>query len=477
VAIQAPNLSSSRNLVDFLRLARKHDLRVNLFVWELNPTDFREAGWRRRAREIGLKNDATIFAYDVAWEVGFKVFDEAKRRGVRAKDWADWIDEEYGSVDAAEKDWGCAVWRDQNGAVTGPSQRCLMEDGPWRREVAAYRQFMDDFTSRRWNRARRLIKEEDPNHLISYRQGNTVPHDFTFTGPVRHLDFIAPEGYMVTDTQHGEDVIAWVTRFASAASGGKPVVWMEFSRDAWDRVTETTLPEELEKAAAFCARFYRAGLASGAVGMSPWWWPGGFRFAECSDYGMVEPTGAERPLAKTFRQYVAPYAAVDKPYVPDVWMDFDRDAHVGGYWRAALYEGAAAWRKAVDARRRLGIRLAGEGTDSATCEKCFLRGEFDRLDVTREGARVRVEAELGNTGMATWLPASAGKGGVSLAVRSSDGHLMARVPLTRRVVRFGTTGLLETTFDSSVPAGELVFRLEAEGRGTFGERRIVRVVK
>jgi len=473
VAIQAPSLGSSRNLVDFLRLARKHRLRVNLFVWELDPLDFREAGWRRRARDIGLKNDSTVFAYDIAWEFGFKVFEEGNRRGARAKDWADWIDEEYGNLSAAEEDWGCAVDRDRQGCPVGPVQRQLTEDGPWRRKIAAYRRFMDDFTSRKWNRARRLIREEDPNHLVSYRQGNTVPHDFTFTGPVRHLDFIAPEGYMVTDTRHGEDVIAWVTRFASATSGGKPVVWMEFSRDSWDRVTESTLPEELQKAADYAARFYRAGLASGAAGMTPWWWPGGFRFAECSDYGMVEPTGAERPLAKTFRRFVAPYAAVDKPFEPDTWMDFDRDVHAGGYWRAALYEGAVAWRKASDAGRRLGIRLAGEGTDSVTCEKRFLRGEFDRLDVTREGAEIRVKAELGNTGMAVWLPAAAGKGGVSLAVRSSDGRLLAHLPLTRSVARFDATGPLETAF--AIPrdsADKLTFRLEAAGRFAFGERRI-----
>ena len=472
VAIQAPALSSNRNLVDFLRLARKHGLRVNLFVWELNPVDFKIEGWRRRAREIGLRNDSTIFAYDVGWELGFKVFDPARRGGARAKDWADWIDEEYGSVAAAEKAWGCAVWRDRDGRVTGPPQKCLMSDGPWRKETAAYRQFMDDFTSRAWNRARRFIKEEDPRHLVSYRQGNTVPHDFTFTGPVRHLDFIAPEGYMVTDTRHGEDVVSWVTRFAAAASGDRPIVWMEFSHDAWDRVTRRTLSTELEKAGTYAERFYRAGLASGAAGMTPWWWPGGFRYTECSDYGMVEPTGAERPLAAVFRTYAAPYAVEGRRFVPDVWMDFDRDAHPGGYWRAALNEGSAAWRRAFDGGHRLGVRLAGAGTDSANCEKRFLRGEFDSLEVTRVGDGMRVRAQLGNTGMAAWLPATAGKGGVSLVVRDAAGGRLAALPVTKRVERFGDTGTLEVVLPQA-GTKELVLRLEAEDRGAFGERRRV----
>lgn len=472
VAIQAPALGSTRNLADFLRRARQHGLRVNLFMWELFPLGFSESGWRRRVREIGLPNDATVFAYDIAWEYGFKVFDEGQRRGARAKDWADWIADEYGDVAAAERAWGFRVWRDATGGVVGPDQRHLMQDGPWRKAVADYRQFMDDFTSRKWNRARRLIRELDPNHLISCRQGNTVPHDFTFTGLARHLDFIAPEGYMVTDTPHGEDVIAWVTRFAAAASGGKPVLWMEFSHDAWDRVTQTTLPDELQKAARYAMRFYRAGWVSGAAGMTPWWWPGGFRFTECSDYGMVEPTGAERPLAKVFRTAAVLYARDRRPYEPTVWMDFDRDAHPGGYWRAALQEGAAAWRAAREKGQRLGVRLAGEGSDSATGEKRFLRGEFDRLDVRRTGASVCVRAEVGNTGWAAWLPTAAGAGGVSLAVRAKDGRLVARLPLTRRVARFESSGLLEATFPFAVSEGqELVFRLEAAGRGAFGERR------
>ena len=63
--------------------------------------------------------------------------------------------------------------------------------------MAAYRRFMDDLTSRKWNRAHRKLRELDPHHLVSFRQGNTLPHDFVFTGTPKHVDFICPEGYAI----------------------------------------------------------------------------------------------------------------------------------------------------------------------------------------------------------------------------------------------------------------------------------------
>lgn len=475
VAIQTPHPTDTRNLADFLRLSRKHGLKVNLFVRELDPRykNREEKTWRKRARDIMLKNDSTLFAYDIAWEVGQKVFAEPARKGRELSlAWEDWIDEEYGDLITAEKEWGCDVWRGKDGRITGPDQKMLREDGPWIRQTVAYRRFMDDYSSRAWNRTCRLVKEEDANHLISYRQGNTCPHDFTFTGPVRHLDFIAPEGYMVADNAHGEDVIGWVTQYAAAASGGKPVLWMEFALSAWDNIAQRTVSKRLDEAAAYGERFYRTGLEAGAAGMTPWWWPGGFRYTECSDCGIVEPDGRERPMAQLLREYASRYRRDGREYNPDVWMDFDRDVHAGGYWRAALNEGAEEWRKAKADGRRLGIRLAGEGSDSKMCEKRFLRSEFDRLEVLRNGKELHIVAEVGNTGMATWLPAAVGKGGVSLVVRASRGKVLARFPLMRAVKRFESSGMIEgkVTLETTLSA-EFEFRLEAEGRATFGERR------
>ena len=472
IAIQAPWRPYWRNLPDVLRIARKHGLRVCLFVRELSPLDFRREDWRRYAHDAHLANDSTIFAYDIAWEVGFKVFPPHERNKPRRRaDWVRWIEEEYGSVAAAEQAWGCAALRDEAGAVQAPPDRQLREDGPWNRMTTDYRRFMDDWTSRRWNRARQFIRAEDPNHLITYRQGNTVPFDFTFTGPVRHLDFIAPEGYMVSDDAHGENVIAWVTQYAAAVSG-KPVLWMEFSRNSWRKTRNRTDPEELKKSAAYCERYYRTGLEYGACGVTPWWWPGGFRYRECSDYGMIGPAREVRPLAEVFRKYADAYRAPRMRPKPGVFMDFDRDAHAGGYWRAALVEGAAKVAEAKRTGQTLGIRLAGADADSRTCEKRLLRGEFDLLEVKPVAGGIRLKAQLGNPGQVKWLPASAGKGGVSLALVGRDGKTFARVPVPCEVPRFGDTGVL--TADVKVPTtawAPIRFRLEAEGRGLFGETR------
>ena len=112
--------------------------------------------------------------------------------------------------------------------------------------------------------------------------------------------------------------------------------------------------------------FYRMALESGANGTAPWWWPGGYRVNEKSDYGMVNPDGSLRPSAKLLRKY-APPLKVERTYPQaNQWLTVDRDAHPGGYWYLTFNPGKDAYRKARQAGKHLGIRTAGTGTDSMT---------------------------------------------------------------------------------------------------------------
>jgi len=46
----------------------------------------------------------------------------------------------------------------------------------------------------------------------------------------------------------------------------------------------------IERQGRYSERFYRTGLAAGAVSTVPWWWVGGYRVGERSDYGSLAPT-------------------------------------------------------------------------------------------------------------------------------------------------------------------------------------------
>ena len=108
--------------------------------------------------------------------------------------------------------------------------------------MAAYRRFMDDLTSSKWNRAHRKLREFDPHHLVSFRQGNTLPHDFVFTGTPKHVDFICPEGYSIPPGDDGYYAAGFITKYVHFTTGGKPIVWSEFGQSVWDATKMSPSP-------------------------------------------------------------------------------------------------------------------------------------------------------------------------------------------------------------------------------------------
>jgi hypothetical protein len=294
----------------------------------------------------------------------------------------------------------------------------------------------------------------------------------------------------VPDTDAGEAAIGWITRYVDATTGGKPIVWSEFGRNAWDARTMEASPAGIENQGTYSARFYRAALRAGANGTVPWWWPGGYRVGEKSDYGIIAPSGEERPAARLIRDYAPAFRTARSRAEPDAWMTFDRDAHAGGYCRAAFAEGAEAYAAARKAGKLLGVRLDGAAYDSGDCPLVavggvpydgtnppkYLDAEFDQFAVAREGDAVVVRARLGNVGAAAWVARGRNElrpsrdGTVELVARDVDGRELACASVAARVERLGTTGELTLR----VPAcGRMTVRLEARGRCAFGEVKSV----
>jgi len=505
VSIQTPPPAEYRNLLHFLRRCAKHGIHANIYVGQASPLAFNEAELKSFLETARISGNPTVFAYDTIWEPGNHVFRNDAARAKWDGAWRAWLDERYGSVGNAEKDWGFKARRDKQGKVVSPPDAYFREDGAWRGMMAAYRRFMDNLTSQSWGKANRRLRELDPNHLISFRQGNTLPHDFALSGPVKHIDFICPEGYAIRDTDEGEDAIGFITRYVDFTTGGKPVVWSEFGQSVWDNGRMAPDPAAIIKQGRYSERFYRTALAAGAVGTVPWWWVGGYRVGERSDFGIVAPDRSERPAARLIREYGPRFKTPREKPQPATWFEFDRDAHAGGYWRAAFNEGAAAYREAARGGKALGVRTAGTGKDSATvplvavgnvpCNGSnppkHLDAEFNFLQVcdadgvwreAEDGAEiavatgrpVRAKASLGNTQEAAWLPASGtAAGGVALVARVS-GKEAGRWPVSGRGVPY----LGDATFDEFTllppveQAVEVTLRLEVVGRTPFGEARV-----
>jgi hypothetical protein len=505
LSIQTPPVGEYRNLLHVLRLCKKYGMHANLFMGQASPLAFRETELKEYLETARISDNPTVFAYDTIWEPGNHVFKNDAARAKWDAQWRAWINEQYGSVSNAEKNWSYKARRNSAGDVISPPDKHFREDGEWRIMMAAYRRFMDNLTSRKWNKASRKLRELDPNHLISFRQGNTLPYDFALTGPVKHIDFICPEGYSIRNTDEGEDAIGFITRYVHHTTGGKPIIWSEFGKSVWDRVQMKWKQSAIVEQGLYSERFYRTALAAGANGTAPWWWPGGYRVGEGSDFGIVEPDLTERPAAQLIREYAPRFKQSREKPQADTWMTYDRDAHAGGYWRAALHEGGEAYHRAVTQGRMLGIRTLGTGHDSVTvpltavgnlpCDGTnppkYLDAEFNLLqvmDVTgvwrdvadgseiqvATGKSVRIRASLANIQEAAWLPPSeAGDsaGGVALVARVA-GKEVSCYPLKRRTSYLADAEFGELMFPQIEKDTLLSLRLEARGRTPFGESRI-----
>jgi hypothetical protein len=504
VSITLGDMRSQPNLLDFLRRCRNHGVRVNGFLNGASPIGFNEAEVARFLEAGRLAHDPTIFAYDIIWEPGNWMFD-AGGRTRWDDDWSAWIVERYGDLASAEADWGMPAPR-RDGKVVSPSDHQLRDDGPWRVMVAAYRRFMDDLMSRKWNDAVTRLRALDPNHLISFRQGNTLPHDFALTAPTKHIDFICPEGYSIPPGEEGYNAAGFLTRYVAFTTRGKPVYWAEFGRSVWDESRARPDPGAFAGQAAYHELFYRVVLDAGASATAPWWWPGGYRVDEKSDFGIINPDGTPRPAASVVARYAARLAAPRAVPQPTTWFTFDRDAHAGGYWWTAFHEGAAAYAQARASGQVLGVRSPGTGTDSSTEPVVavgnrpynghnppkYLNAEFNRFQVldrdgrwqdVRHGATVRVAAgaavkarvRVGNTQEATWLAPTAGttRGAVYLA--SGPGSDVAlRLPIPRNTPYHADADLGEFVLAPKVDGqAHVVVRMSVDGRIGFGETRDV----
>ena len=443
-------------------------------------------------------------AYDTIWEPGNYVF----RKDWRARwdrDWREWVVQQYGSLEAAEADWEFKSPRDDAGHATAPPDQYFRNDGPWRTMMAAYRRFMDDLMSRKWNQAHRKLRAIDPKHLISFRQGNTLPHDFTFTATGKHIDFICPEGYAIPHSEDGYFAAGFITKYVHFTTGGKPIVWSEFGKSVWDGQRMEPSATGIKAVSEYHDLFYRMVLETGANGTVPWWWPGGYRVGERSDYGIMNTDTTPRPAAELMAKYAPQLTAPREWPTPTTWFEMDRDAHAGGYWHVCFNSGRDAYRQAVADGEQLGIRTAGTGTTSANTplvavgnRPCtgknppkYLNAEFNWLQIldasgkwveAHNGATIRVapgaiikaRVSVGNTQEATWLAPKTAIPGIGdvLLIATPASQLIGQWPLPQATPYLADADFGEITLSQGItqPA-RLELRMSALQRSEFGETR------
>ncbi|MHB0998825.1 MAG: hypothetical protein ACYC27_06225 [Armatimonadota bacterium] len=492
----------AQNIIDILRRLDNHGIKANVSLRPGTPIDFPWAQIKDMIEYCRFKDNDTVFAYDLAWEPAFG----NKVRNELDTEWEQWVVERYGSIKNAEKDWGYSIPR-KNGIVTNPADEQLM-NGPWIRMVAAYRRFLDCLLYSRYSEARRLVRSIDPNHFVSFRMSEAGNPTFNYTGMIPYdfpylsaaVDILEPEAY--GRIGHWDNVKpGWFQyEYARWAAPKKPMLWAEMGKSVWDMSVMESTQSELDFQANYYNDFYRMMISSGADGVYSWWYPGGFRYGENSDYGIINPDGSDRPVTVVIRQNASKFLAGPAAKPVDTWLEFDRDKHTIGIAGAYTELKDRFW-AAIDKGRVPGLKTAGTGTDSSNCPLIavgntpyngsnplkYLDGAFDLVEVQTANGRwtpvvkggsigVRIDrpvvarVTLTNLGEAAWLtPKTTKTGGVYLMVndaRMTQPVIQEKIPY-QGTVRFEKIVLAPVGLKAKK---DISFSLKASNRASFGEK-------
>jgi len=499
----------SQNLLDILRRMENLGLKCNLALRTPLPQTTIGFAWdvhKKLLEDYRLSENDTVFAYDIAWEMLFDPHGGLDRWNAQ---WRQWIVDRYGSIENAEKDWNYPVPRDGTGQPSALRVEHLYKRGEWFRLTAAYRRFLDTLLYKQYSQIVNRIKRVDPNHPVSFRMYEAGSPSFRWEKFMIYqlpylaaaVDIIEPEAYGRIGNWECIKQGRFMFEYDRWVAPELPVLWAETGVSAWGIGQQDTTERLLEYQAEYYRDFYRMLIDSGADGVFHWYYPGGYRCGENSDYGVVNPDGTDRPVTQVIRRFSESFINGPDAKPVDRWIEIDRDAHPDSV--AGIYEVAKDdfW-KAVYLGETPGLKTSGTGTDSTDCPlvavgntPCngsnppkYLDAIFDSFEVENaegqwvvieSGDRVEVDASrpvvarirLRNLGEAKWIAPGAGEVAGEIYV-VAQGASVAETPLPRSVEHLGS---VEVPKVGLAPAGlgkptEIVVSLTAKGRTGFGEK-------
>jgi hypothetical protein len=203
--------------------------------------------------------------------------------------------------------------------------------------VAAYRRFIDDEVAYQFNITYNHMTSIDPNHLISFRMSmagspGVAPSAFCydFRSLASTLGFMCPEGYALSASNNNAKQALFANVYARYTNPGKPVVWKEYGKSVWNGSNFGGNPGNLDEQKlyyeAVLAEYYKAYTSA----LYCWFFPGGYRCGENSDYGIINPDGSDRPVTATLRRYASLFKSQGARKESDYFIEVERDDYSGG---------------------------------------------------------------------------------------------------------------------------------------------------
>ncbi|MCX7017925.1 MAG: hypothetical protein WCK47_03985 [bacterium] len=325
------------NLPDLLRRARAHGLLVNLSL-RPNPSPLPATRGTVQSiiRHFRLAEKDEIMAYDIAWEPWWGNVSTRKTFG---KNWLEWITRKYGSLKAAARAWNFTP----PSIMEFPDDELLRREGPSHDAVADYRLFVDDMLTSAYLTTRDAIHAADPNHLVSFRQSEGANpfadpglYPMDLRSVCKAVDFFSPEGYGIGGDPARTAAMLFAASYAQGLAPGKPVIWAEYGASVWSGSAFAARQSMYDHQAKVFRTILQDADRSRAAGTVAWWFPGGYRRGEESDYGILNPDGTPRSSTSVLIGHAAQAKAPPRPvkWTPEIKVR--REDSVRGF--AGIYE-------------------------------------------------------------------------------------------------------------------------------------------
>lgn len=520
VSIQYWDTACARPTMDFAKRCAKYGIFIHLYMQGLHPLDQTHWGfylptlWEDfgkpmiKAAKIG--NTPNIFSYDVGWEV---VVGEYTKRTIYNQDWNKWITDQYGSAGNAIQDWKFTPEK-KDGLIDCPSDDMLRYDGSYLNYVSAYRRFLDDKISKGYQKVKNNIRTLDKYHMIAARSGcggtgNTfivhwIPFDLASGG--KHLDYTSPEAYNLTGRY--EDFLkgGFNNLYGRFVTGNKPVFWPEYGFNLIQNAAISddfsykngVTKEDIDGAVNFYDNFFKMLVKTNGSGSASWWWTGGYRNGEKSDFGIMTPDGYPREIAKIISKYNKNFASLVETTKPNYQIKIDRDKYVTGY--AGIYDNfSGEYAKAVLEGKTPYLVTDATGSNSKTVSMTaignvpangtnphkYLNSEFnsingnvffDKNEITVNSDKLTIEVSLGNTGEPIWIAPKSDidEGCVYLACDTNGTRYL--FPILSDTPFLGDA-TAKVNIDKKSLGNDIKLRLTALNRTDFGETIRLNIIK
>ena len=509
VSIQYTAREMGYPLMDFMRRCAKYKIKANIFVGYSDPMagNFSKKTAREFISTAKIVNNPDVFAYDICWEPNMRTIEFRQEFDT---EWNEWVDEQYGNKKNAIKEWKFSPRLvGTRKMFTAPSAEQVSKDGDWRNMVIAYRRFIDDMTSRKYNSGCKDLREIDPNHLLGGRSGYggngmAMPEWFPLDlfASAKHLDFISPEWYSLTMPEETLKA-GFNSVYSYFVSNYKPVFWSEFGISVWDPISNGASPDILSKQARYYNNFINMCIKSGTQGLAAWWFPGGFRVDEKSDYGIFEQDRTPRPAVESLMKAVSLFKEESVPTTPKRFIKIDRYASCLGYYD--VYRNARdEYLDAVDAGEFPGIMTEGTGTNSVntpliaignvpfngTNPLKYLNSEFNIVRISKDKENWKeikngdtvvldrnqpyyLSCSFGNTGEAEWIAPGDTLENMGKVYLSStqDSQISIDQPIIRNVKYFedGEIEPFILTGGVDKDGQKVTLRMTSKDRAQFGQ--------